>query len=237
MAEAVTHGAAKFKDAQGNTVVVQGLSNNDVSKVKQYFQKSDTNESEIKRIEGLVKSVNQGQRMIALKDYYTTEDNKDEMAVGVYYMVPFNAADEYLEWDEKTGKPKADQNKPNVDPPEKITDLKVAYFQIVMKNSDDGVNKLGKQEVQPTFKDVAFLSANNTFAGDNTFSKNVTCSVTQSVDDLPAQALATGKFVRDTVTKKISEAGHLAGKYSASDPGESVEANQIVFYPTPDLLA
>lgn len=230
MAENVTHGAAKFKDAQGNTVVVQGLSNNDVTKVKGYFTKSDTNAQEIESLKATVKSINQGQRMLAYKDYFTNEDHKDEMAVGVFYVVPFNTQGQFLEFDPKTGKPKDPQAV------EGVTDLKVAYTELVYKNSDETVNKLGRQDTQMSFADMATLSTDQTFTGTKTFSKDVVMTATQDATSLEDNKLATAKFVREVADQKIAAAGHLMGKYSASDPGDSIEANQIVFYPTPNLL-
>lgn len=225
MAEKVIHGAAIFKDAQGNTVKVQGLGPNDVNTLKQM-------KTDIEANKAAIAAMDQGQRKIALNDYYTDETHKDEMAVGVYYMVPFNASNEYLEWDMKTGKPKDPQTSGTV------TDLKIKYFQIVFKNSDDVVNKLGRQDVQTSFDDVAFLTATQSFSGDNTFTKDVTMSAEQNVDSLGDDKLATAKFVRAVADKKINDAGHLKGSFSnTGEPGDdAILANQIVFYSAVDQL-
>ena len=86
MPEKVLYGSAIFKDGQGNTVKVLGLSENDKNKLKQAL-------TDIENLKTEVDKSNRGQVTIALKDYYTNEDHKDEMAVGVYYRVPFNKQD------------------------------------------------------------------------------------------------------------------------------------------------
>lgn len=228
----ITHGAAIFKDAQGNTIKVQGLTENDITKIKKHG-------TDIEAIQQKISRLDEAQSKIAFKDFYTDETHKADMAPGVFYMVPFNAADEYLEWDEATGKPKAGQMKPAPNNTQPKTDLKVAYFQIVMKNSNDQVNKLGKQEVQPNFEDFAKLKANNKFTADNTFEKDITVNAAQDVDTLGDKKLATAKFVKDLTDKKITEAGHLKGKFHAAGvPDEgALKANEIVFYKAQDLLA
>lgn len=224
MADTVLYGSGIFKDAQGNVVQVQGLTEADVGKIKEYHGKVDT-------LEQLMKAVNAGQKMIALQDYYTTEDYKSEMAIGVYYMVPFNASDEYLQWDEKTGAPKADQ--------EGVTDHKVAYFWVVMKNSDDTVNKLGKQDIVGDIKGYATLAGTQTFTGDNTFDKDITVTVEQDHNSLGDTKLPTMKTVKALVDQKVLDAGHLKGKYYATgkpDDG-SLVVNEIAFFAATNIIA
>lgn len=225
MPEKVLYGSAIFKDGQGNTVKVLGLSENDKNKLKQAL-------TDIENLKTEVDKSNRGQVTIALKDYYTNEDHKDEMAVGVYYRVPFNKSDEFLEFDPETGKPKSPQTNPAV------TDLEVAYFQIVMKNSSDAVNKLAKQVLKLSFEGMATLAGTQTFTGDNTFEKDITVSAQQDVDALGADKLATAKFVRDLADKKINEAGHLKGTFSnTGEPGDdTLVNNQIAFYAAVDQL-
>ena len=225
MAEKVLYGSAIFKDGQGNTVKVLGLSENDKNKLKQAL-------ADIENLKTEVDKSNRGQVTIALKDYYTDETHKDEMAVGVYYRVPFNSDDQFLEFDPETGKPKDPQTGGTV------TNLKVAYFQIVMKNSSNTVNKLAKQELQLSFEGLATLKGTQTFTGDNTFEKDITVSAQQNVDSLGDDKLATAKFVRDVADKKITEAGHLKGTFSSTgEPqDDQIVNNQITFYAAVDQL-
>lgn len=225
MPEKVLYGSAIFKDGQGNTVKVLGLSENDKNKLKQALADIENLKTEVDRS-------NRGQVVVALKDYYTTEAHKDEMAVGVYYRVPFNKQDQFLEFDPETGKPKNPQTDGGV------TDLEVAYFQIVMKNSTDVVNKLAKQVLQLSFEGMATLAGTQTFTGDNTFEKDITVSATQNVDSLGDTKLATAKFVRDLADKKINEAGHLKGTFSnTGEPlDDQIVNNQIAFYAAVDQL-
>lgn len=225
MPEKVLYGSAIFKDGQGNTVKVLGLSENDKNKLKQAL-------ADIENLKTEVDKSNRGQVTIALKDYYSNEDHKDEMAVGVYYRVPFNKQDQFLEFDPETGKPKSPQTNGAV------TDLEVAYFQIVMKNSSDAVNKLAKQVLKLSFEGMATLAGTQTFTGDNTFEKDITVSATQNVDSLGDDKLATAKFVRDVADKKITEAGHLKGTFSSTgEPqDDQIVNNQITFYAAVDQL-
>lgn len=225
MPEKVLYGSAIFKDGQGNTVKVLGLSENDKNKLKQAL-------TDIENLKTEVDKSNRGQVTIALKDYYTNEDHKDEMAVGVYYRVPFNKQDQFLEFDPETGKPKNPQTNGTV------TDLEVAYFQIVMKNSSDAVNKLAKQVLKLSFDGMATLVGTQTFTGDNTFEKDITVSAQQNVDSLGDDKLATAKFVRDLADKKINEAGHLKGTFSnTGEPqDDQIVNNQITFYAAADQL-
>lgn len=222
----ILNGSAVYKDAQGNIIQQLGLSANDINKIKEYFAKTTT-------LEQAVKSINAGQRQIALKDYYTTDDNKAEMAVGVYYMVPFNAANQWLEWDEATGKPKSPQTDTQV------TDLVVSYFQIVYKNSSDEVQKLGKQEVKSSFANVAYIDANNTFTGDNIFEKDITVNATQDVDTLNDNKLATAKWVRDKIAKDIAAANHVTAKYydNGMPQDDALVVGEIALFTATDLLA
>lgn len=225
MPEKILYGSAIFKDGQGNTVKVLGLSEGDKNKLKQAL-------TDIENLKIEVDKSNRGQVTVALNDYYTNEDHKDEMAVGVYYRVPFNAQDQFLEFDPETGKPKNPQTDANV------TDLEVAYFQIVMKNSSDTVNKLAKQVLKLSFEGMATLAGTQTFTGDNTFEKDITVSATQNVNSLGDDKLATAKFVRDVADKKITEAGHLKGTFSSTgEPSDDqIVNNQITFYAAVDQL-
>lgn len=227
MAENIKHGAAIFKDASGNVIKVQGLTENDINKIKQHG-------TDIEALKAQVNSINEGQRKIALKDFYTSDAHKAEMEVGVYYSVPFNANNEYLEWDMSTGKPKDPQSVATV------VDLVPKYFQIVMKNEGDVVQKLGRQDIQSSFADVAFLTATQTFTGDNTFDKDIIyAGADQDVDSLNDNKFATAKWVRAVADKKISEAGHLAGSFSATGApqDDTLGANTITFYKAVDQLA
>ena len=222
----ILNGSAVYKDAQGNIIQQLGLSANDINKIKEYFAKTTT-------LEQAVKSINAGQRQIALKDYYTSDANKAEMAVGVYYMVPFNAANQWLEWDEATGKPKSPQTDTAV------TDLVVSYFQIVYKNSSDEVQKLGKQEVKSSFANVAYIDANNTFTGDNIFNKDITVTATQDVGTLGNDKLTTAKWVRDKIAADIAAANHVTAKYydNGMPQDDALVVGEIALFTATDLLA
>lgn len=221
MATTQKFGAFTLKDAQGNVVTIQGLTANDVAKIKEYFGYVDT-------LKEQMKVVNSGQQRLAYKDYYTNDATlKSEMEVGIYYNVPFNSQGEFLEFDKKSGKPK------NPQPVATTTDLTVSYYEIVYKNSDDTVGKLGRRSANASMEHVLFDNVDATITANYTFSKNVTCSVVQD-SSLNDQSLATAKFVRDTV----AAAAHVTAKYYEQEPASgSLVTNELALFPAQDQLA
>lgn len=222
---AINLGSLIVKDKQGNVVKVESLSANDKQKIKDYFGKTDA-------LEQKIAAVNAGQQQLAYKDFYTNEDHKAEMASGVYYNVPFNANGEFLEFDPATGKPKSPQ------PVSTVVDLKVSYYEIVYKSADGTVAKLGRRNADASLEHVLYDNVNETVTGEFTFEKDVTMTATQDVDSLGDTKLASAKFVRDLLTKKIAEAQHLTGNWKADgEPQEdTLQTNDIVFFAAVDLL-
>lgn len=222
---AINLGSLIVKDKQGNVVKVESLSANDKQKIKSYFSKTDA-------LEQKIEAINAGQQQLAYKDYYTTEDNKDEMSAGTYYNVPFNAQGEFLEFDPATGKPKSPQ------PVGTVVDLKVSYYEIVYKSADGTVAKLGRRNADASLEHVLYDNVNETVTGEFTFEKDVTMTASQDVDSLGDTKLASAKFVRDLLTKKIEEAQHLTGNWKADgEPQEdTLQTNDIVFFAAVDLL-
>lgn len=222
---AIITGSALFKDAQGNTTRINGLSDNDIAKIKDYHSKVDT-------LEQKVAASNAGQRQLAYKDYYTVDTNDAEMTPGTYYIVPFNAQGQFLEFDEETGKPKNPQTDTAV------TDLAVSYYEIVYKSEAGTKAKLGRQNANVSLANVLYDNKDATVTSHFTFNQDVDMIATQDVDTLGDTKLASAKFVRDLTAKKISEAGHLTGKYyTTGAPDESaLIVNEIAFYTATDLL-
>ena len=219
MATTQKFGAFTLKDAQGNVVTIQGLTANDVAKIKSYFAEVDTLKEQLK-------VVNSGQQRLAYKDYYgNTEALKAEMEVGVYYNVPFNAEGQFLEFDKATGKPKDPQ------PVGTTTNLKVDYYEIVYKDSADTVAKLGRRSANASMEHVLYDNVDATITANYTFQNNVTCSVVQD-SSLNDQSLATAKFVRDTV----AASAHVTAKYYDSEPVDLV-VNELALFPATDQLA
>lgn len=222
---AINLGSLIVKDKQGNVVKVESLSANDKQKIKDYFSKTDV-------LEQKIAAVNAGQQQLAYKDFYTNEDHKAEMTAGVYYNVPFNAKGEFLEFDPATGKPKSPQT---VDT---VVDLKVSYYEIVYKSADGTVAKLGRRNADASMEHVLYDNVNETVTGEFTFEKDITMTASQDVDSLGDTKLASAKFVRDLLTKKIAEAQHLTGNWKADgEPQEgTLVTNDIVFFAAVDLL-
>ena len=76
-----------------------------------------------------------------------------------------------------------------------------------MKNEAGVVQKLGREDIQTSFVNVlAFLTATQTFTGENTFEKDITFTGTdQDVDTLNDNKFATAKWgvLCASATKKI----------------------------------
>lgn len=219
MAETIKYGSGIFKDAQGNIVRIQGWTEADINTVK-------TMKSDIETLKQGVAAANSGQRELAYTDLTQPDAPTAGLNAGTYYLVPFNAQNQFLEFDQATGKPKDPQTVPET------TDLIVKYFTIMYFNGTALAN-VGRQDVQTNLSNVVYDNKDATLAANYTFSNNITVSATQD-SSLADNHVATAKFVRDTVTA----AGHMSGKYYATDPGDAaLVTNELAFITAVAVLA
>lgn len=217
--EGIKWGSAVFKDDQGHTVGVQGWTPDDVQTAKQM-------KSDIEDLKQKVAAANSGQRELAYKDLTQPGAETTGLNAGTYYLVPFNASNQFLEFDPATGKPKNPQTVPET------TDLIVKYFTIMYFNGTALAN-VGRQDVQANLSNVVYDNKNATLTAEYTFSNDITVNATQTTS-LGDNKVATAKFVRDTV----AAAGHMKGKYYATDPGvEALVTNELAFIPAVNLLS
>ena len=214
-----------LKDDQGNIQHIRSFTENDVTKIKQAL-------TDIETLKQNFASSNAGQRQLAYKDFYSVDTNDGDMVAGTYYMVPFNAGGEFLEFDPTTGKPKTPQ------PVGTVVDLVVSYYEIVYKPTTGAKAKLGRMNANISLANVLYDNKDATVSSHYTFSQDVDMTATQDVDGLADTKLATAKFVRDLTAKKITEAGHLTGKfYDTGKPDEgALVTNELAFYVATDLL-
>lgn len=214
-----------LKDGQGNIQHIRSFTENDVTKVKQAI-------ADIAQLKQDMASINAGQATKAYKDYYSSNDHDAEMDAGVLYLVPFNAQGEFLELDPETDQPKNPQTVPEV------TDLNIAYYECVYKGSGGTKTKRGRINANLSLANVLYDNKDATVSAHFTFSQDVDGPSVQDVDSLGDTKLATAKFVRDVATKKVTEAGHLTGKYYATGKPEeaALVTNELAFYVATDLL-
>lgn len=214
-----------LKDGQGNIQHIRSFTENDVTKIKQAL-------TDIAKLKQDFASSNAGQRQLAYKDFYSADTNDGEMVAGTYYMVPFNAGGEFLEFDPATGKPK------NPQPVDTVVDLVVSYYEIVYKPADGAKAKLGRMNANISLANVLYDNKDATISSHFTFTQDVDGPAVQDVDSLADTKLATAKFVRDVVNKKVTEASHLTGKfYDTGKPDEgALVTNELAFYVATDLL-
>lgn len=214
-----------LKDGQNNIHHMRSFTNNDVGKIKQGL-------TDIETLKQKVASLNAGQRQLAYKDFYTDDTHIADMTAGVYYIVPFNASSEFLEFDPSTGKPK------NPQPVGTVVDLVVSYYEVVYKSAEGTKAKLGRMNANLSLANVLYDNKDATVSSHFTFSQDVDMTATQNVDSLGDTKLATAKFVRDLTTKKVTEAGHLTSKfYNTGKPEEAaLVTNELAFYVATDLL-
>ena len=133
----------------------------------------------VKSLGDIGSSMSQGNWTIAMSDF-TKEAFQASMDEGVFYSVPFNAADQYIQIDPETGKPAETQA-------DGVTDKKVDHFVIMYKAPTSKlVMNLGERKIAPNFEDVPLLSADNNFAGTNTFkdAQKATPSVDPELGDV-----------------------------------------------------
>ena len=214
-----------LKDGQGNIQHIRSFTENDVTKIKQVI-------SDVEQLKQKFASSNAGQRQLAYKDFYSVDTNDGDMVAGIYYMVPHNAAGQFLEFDPVTGKPK------NPQPVSTVVDLTVSYYEIVYKPADGAKAKLGRMNANISLANVLYDNKDATVSSHFTFSQDVDGPASQDVASLGDTKLATAKFVRDTVNKKFTESGHLTGKfYDTGKPEEAaLVTNELAFYVATDLL-
>ena len=218
MAEAVKYGSGIFKDAQGNTIRIQGWTQNDINTVKQM-------KADIETLKQGVNAANSGQRELAYTDLTQPDAPTTGLTSGTYYLVPFNAQNQFLEFDPATGKPKDPQTVPET------TDLIVKYFTIMYFNGT-ALSNVGRQDVQANLSNVVYDNKDATLTANYTFSNDIVVSATQDTS-LADNKLATAKYVKDTV----AGAGHMTGEYAAVDPGDgSLVANKMLFIPATDQI-
>ena len=218
MAETVKYGSGIFKDAQGNTIRIQGWTQNDINTVKQM-------KADIETLKQGVNAANSGQRELAYTDLTQPDAPTTGLTSGTYYLVPFNAANQFLEFDPATGKPKDPQTVGTT------TDLIVKYFTIMYFNGT-ALSNVGRQDVQANLSNVVYDNKDATLTANYTFSNDIVVSATQDTS-LADNKLATAKYVKDTV----AGAGHMTGEYMATDPGDgALVANKMLFIPATDQI-
>lgn len=214
-----------LKDGQGNIQHIRSFTENDVTKIKQAI-------TDIAQLKQDMATINAGQATRAYKDYYSSNEHDAEMDAGVLYLVPFNAQGEFLEYDPETDQPK------NPQPVATVTDLVPAYYECVYKGAGGTKTKRGRINANLDLTGVLYNNKDATISAHFTFSQDVDGLSVQDVDSLGDTKLATAKFVRDTVNKKVTEAGHLTGKfYDTGKPDEgALVTNELAFYVATDLL-
>lgn len=136
------NGSLILKDNDGNVVHINSLSANDISKIQAVITESAANAQAVTQIQESLEQLQEsvvdnlgGLSPLAYADYTQAESQAD-MIAGVYYRVPFNAADQFILFDEETGKASASQA-------DGTTDTTVDHFKIVYKNSSGSVSELG----------------------------------------------------------------------------------------------
>ena len=218
MAETVKYGSGIFKDAQGNTIRIQGWTQNDINTVKQM-------KADIETLKQGVNAANSGQRELAYTDLTQPDAPTTGLTSGTYYLVPFNAQNQFLEFDPATGKPKDPQTVPET------TDLIVKYFTIMYFNGT-ALSNVGRQDVQANLSNVVYDNKDATLTANYTFSNDIVVSASQDTS-LADNKLATAKYVKDTV----AGSGHMTGEYASVDPGDgALVANKMLFIPATDQI-
>lgn len=230
MAVVTKFGSFTLKDAQGNVVTINGLTANDIAKVKQAL-------TDISTLKQQVEIINAGRLSLAYKDFFTDETHKAEMVHGVYYKVPFSSDGTFIQYDKATGRPTGQTDPVN-------EDLVPAYYEIVYLNADDTIVKLGRASGNPSLEGVVTETGNHTITGSIIINGNqLVIETAQDVDSLADTAAATAKWVRDYVAKVVSQSTHLVAKFADGTDvplpdaeGTNVTANNLVFYAAKDQL-
>lgn len=140
----------------------------------------------VKSLGDISGSLETGNWSIAMMDF-TNALYQGEMDEGVFYSVPQNAQDQYIQIDPETGRPAETQASD-------VTDKKVDHFVIMYKAPTSKlVMNLGERKIAPDFNDVPLLSKDNTFTGVNVFkdAQKQTSSVDPQLADVSANSYVT----------------------------------------------
>ena len=213
----INNAIAILKDKDGNVGYFRSLSDNDITKIKQYFSDFDALKTDFE-------SFRTGATRLAFADY-TQEEHQTSMEEGIIYLVPFTAEGEYIPFNEETYKP---------------TDgvSVVGYFERRIKIGGT-VYDLQRLYTHPNFADLASLSGNNAFTGTNSFASAPTLSGenSQTVAGVGANDLVTGKVITElngavTAAKSAADAAQStadAAKGTAETNKGSIETiNQTI---------
>lgn len=140
----------------------------------------------VKSLGDISGSMKTGNWSIAMQDF-TNPLYQGAMDEGVFYSVPQNAQDQYIQIDPATGRPAETQA-------DGTTDKKVDHFVIMYKAPTSKlVMNLGERKIAPDFNDVPLLSKDNTFTGTNVFkdAQKQTSSVDPQLGDVSANSYVT----------------------------------------------
>lgn len=206
--------ASSFATKIGDNIYVfNGLTDNDITAIKNVIAKAAANGDSITQLQGdldalelKVASINKGQATLAYKDLATAE-NQAGMESGVYYKVPYTKEGTFIDLtSEET------QNGAEVD-----------HLDIYFKGADGTVKKVGSESYKASFTDLASLAGNNKFTGDNEF-KSV--SITEEQD---AGTLTDSKVAKyGTVKAHVSTAVTSAVSAAKTDVLGQVEAKKYL---------
>lgn len=150
----------------------------------------------VKSLGDISGSMRTGDFIIAMQDFTQTAV-QGAMDEGVFYSVPFNAADQYIQIDPETGKPAETQA-------DGVTDKKVDHFVVMYKAPTSKlVMNLGDRKVAPDFADVPLLSKDNNFSGTNSFkdAQKATPSVDAELSDVNGKSFITKSELISYFTK------------------------------------
>lgn len=185
MAVTLQNGTIIAKDSDGNIVYLRSLSADDITKIKGYFSKTDTLETNLSSLSDEFEAFRKGATRLAFADY-SQPANQEGMEENIIYLVPFNSSNEFIQFDESTYAPSADGNP---------SDTTVAYVHRYIK-IEGAVVDLGVIYTQPDFESFATKTGDNSFTGSNTFASAPTLtSNTQTVDTVEDDQFVTGKVV------------------------------------------
>lgn len=113
-------------------------------------------DEDIAAITGRLDALESGSRQFALKDYSRPE-NQSEMIPMVYYYVPFDSEDAFIQLDEH-GQPTGGKQ--------------IVYFDVYMKAGDGTVTKITRQYTDGNLEGIAYLNKKATFEAGIAKSQN-----------------------------------------------------------------
>lgn len=226
MAKTFENAAIKFKDKDGNSGVLYGMSESDIQKVKDTMLLAKDNKEAIEKLKKMFPDL-EGEDIqeidltgLAHLDEAQTFTEANTFSKDITMSVVQNDIASIADQSVVTGKPLKALNEKLEDTLEKLETALPGFEEGTLEPVD--------------LEGVAYVNKSQTFTEANTFSKDITMSVVQEdIDAIADQSVVTGKPLK--ALKDMISAGAIEFVDAEPDVGD-MDPNKFYAFPSPDRL-